>query len=141
MSEYKHPEAFCIMNYKCEKCGRYEILWNSRDGVTPFCVSCQYCDGMSQHIDWQSDKCMPDNTPLDSQRVFIDMTKDKMSSIYMKRINAYWDDEKYPMKEQFKTKGEALESLLQGWDESVGDPDVITGKEYKGAVSTQEDKP
>ena len=39
-SKYKHAEAYCLMKYKCEKCGKTEILWNSRDGVTPFMIKC-----------------------------------------------------------------------------------------------------
>lgn len=44
-SKYKHAEAYCLMKYKCEKCGKTEILWNSRDGVTPFMIKCEKCDG------------------------------------------------------------------------------------------------
>lgn len=41
---YKHKEAFCLMTYKCTTCGAVEKLWNSRDGVTPFFLSCAVCD-------------------------------------------------------------------------------------------------
>ena len=39
--EYKHAEAFCLMKYRCEKCGQAEVVWNSRDGVTPFIINCE----------------------------------------------------------------------------------------------------
>ena len=52
MKKYNHKEAFCLMQYQCEKCGGLEYLWNSRDGVTPFMLGCIKCDGMMQHINW-----------------------------------------------------------------------------------------
>ena len=32
---HNHKEAYMLMNYRCE-CGHHELIWNSRDGVTPF---------------------------------------------------------------------------------------------------------
>lgn len=37
-----HKEAYLLMNYRCE-CGHHELIWNSRDGVTPFTLSCPNC--------------------------------------------------------------------------------------------------
>ncbi len=78
--KYKHAEAFCLMHYKCEKCGNIEILWNSRDGVTPFIISCT-CGGQMFHIMWQFDKCVPDFKPEKGQRIFVDMTKEHAEKI------------------------------------------------------------
>jgi hypothetical protein len=36
--QYNHAEAFCVMTYRCRKCGTVEALWNSRDGVTPLAI-------------------------------------------------------------------------------------------------------
>jgi len=55
----QHPEAFCTMIYQCEKCGSCEILWNSRDGVTPFLLGCLACDGMMKHVLWNQDPRNP----------------------------------------------------------------------------------
>ncbi len=38
MSAYTHGEAFCRMQYESDDGNTMEILWNSRDGVTPFCI-------------------------------------------------------------------------------------------------------
>ena len=63
--KYNHAEAFCIMKYHCEKCGKEELLWNSRDGVTPFIIGCsdEDCDGHMQHADWHMDRCIPEYKP------------------------------------------------------------------------------
>jgi hypothetical protein len=75
-SKYKHAEAYCLMKYKCEKCRKTEILWNSRDGVTPFMINCEKCDGHMQHTDWNEDKRIINYIPKIGQRVFIDMPFD-----------------------------------------------------------------
>lgn len=33
---HQHPEAFALMQYTSKSSGITEIVWNSRDGVTPF---------------------------------------------------------------------------------------------------------
>lgn len=43
--EYRHAEAFCLMTYLCKGCGHREVIWNSRDGVTPFAATCPSCGG------------------------------------------------------------------------------------------------
>ena len=53
-NKYDHGEAFCVMQYKCENDCR-EFLWNSRDGVTPFTISCKECGGSMEHINWRDD--------------------------------------------------------------------------------------
>lgn len=73
--KHNHAEAFKLMQYRCEKCGKFEVLWNSRDGVTPLIISCRQknCKGGMQHVNWQSDIYMPNHIPASGQRVFIDM--------------------------------------------------------------------
>ena len=75
-SNYDHAEAYCLMNYKCEKCGQEEVLWNSRDGVTPFIINCEKCGGHMQHIDWNRDIRNKNYIPKSGQRVFINMPFD-----------------------------------------------------------------
>jgi hypothetical protein len=70
---YNHPEAFCLMMYQCERCLSAEVIWNSRDGVTPFIISCRICSGPAKHEDWQHDQRAVEYTPFPGQRVFITM--------------------------------------------------------------------
>ncbi len=80
-TKYNHKEAFSLMWYKCEKCGKVERLWNSRDGVTPFIIGCKYCNGESAHWKWYLDRCEPNYKPTSGQRIFVDMTKEKAKEI------------------------------------------------------------
>lgn len=80
---YKHGEAFCLMWYACEDiprtnykaCGHRERVWNSRDGVTPFGMSCPSCGRSSmRHVDWEKDEQLPNYKPFIWQRFFRDGT-------------------------------------------------------------------
>ena len=77
---YQHKEAFCLMTYACG-CGHEEQIWNSRDGVTPFQLSCPSCGGRSlAHINFEYDDCKPDHTLFFGQRFFSDITKEEADS-------------------------------------------------------------
>jgi hypothetical protein len=71
LPEFKHKEAFMLMLYKCQNCGTIEVLWNSRDGITPFCIECSQCEfGEMRHIMWGLDVCNWNFQPFIGQRIF-----------------------------------------------------------------------
>lgn len=102
MAKYNHKEAFCLMIYMCKKCGKFEQLWNSRDGVTPFVIGCKYCGGEAVHVMWHCDECVPDYIPKPRQRIFVDMTKERAEELARKRIEHFtkigYNDEQDPEK-------------------------------------------
>lgn len=70
---YKHAEAFNLMTYTCrdESCGKEEVIWNSRDGVTPMFVGCIFCKGsLARHTG--RDIYAPDHKPKSGERIFYD---------------------------------------------------------------------
>ncbi len=77
----KHREAYCLMNYRCEACGAEEVLWNSRDGVTPFSIPCISCgaDGLTGmiHVRFDLDLRAPLYSPFPGQRYFADMSPER----------------------------------------------------------------
>jgi hypothetical protein len=85
---HRHGEAFCRMKYRCNDCGRVEWLWNSRDGVTPFGISCAFCRGTAgmYHVDWQEDEFRPDYTPVAGERFFRDGTQDEARAYIRQRL-------------------------------------------------------
>lgn len=95
----QHSEAFALMWYACE-CGHRERIWNSRDGVTPFCgISCPSCGGKDPlrhgklqrrgltHVHWQLDEPAPNHRLIDGQRFFRDGTRDEALRIVDRRIS------------------------------------------------------
>lgn len=93
---HRHGEAFCLMKYKCENanCGREEWLWNSRDGVTPFCITCPACldarrqNPVMQHVDWHRDRFVQNHQPKKGDRYFRDGTPDEAVAIVRARIDS-----------------------------------------------------
>lgn len=118
---FLQKEAFCMMTYHCNTCHRSERIWNSRDGVTPFCCHC-LCGGEMRHINWSGDRRDVNHLPKRGDRIFIDLPK-AVHAIYMKiRVDKFWLDPNIP---KFKeTKEEVVEELLKTWKE--GEPFLLT---------------
>lgn len=83
---HSHGEAFMLMWYACKDCGHRERLWNSRDGVTPFGITCTSCGGISNHVDWKADEYAPDHKLVAGQRFFRDGTPDEAEAIMRRRV-------------------------------------------------------
>lgn len=92
---YLHGEAYMLMIYECRVCGGREFIWNSRDGVTPFGISCRNAACNEQemgspmlHIAWQADKRLPAFTPWRGMRIFRDGTLEEARAIMRRRIES-----------------------------------------------------
>lgn len=106
---YQHKAAFALMWYACEGkqrsvagapsertgCGHRELIWNSRDGVTPFGCACPSCGKTMLHVDWERDVRVPDYKPRPGQGFWRDGTPDEAEAIIRKRVEQ-WKDE-YPI--------------------------------------------
>jgi len=84
-----------LMLYECKVCGGREVLWNGRDGVTPFGVPCrnETCNEHEMgspmlHIAWKLDKCAPAFKPWPGMRVFRDGTLEEARAIMRRRIES-----------------------------------------------------
>lgn len=94
---HKHKEAFHLMNYRCE-CGHHELIWNSRDGVTPFTLSCPSCkQGMGLvHVDWQLDIYNPFYIVPKGSRYFADMTLQRARELAARNVDFYISEGRIP---------------------------------------------
>lgn len=87
---HQHVEAFCLMQYACRECRHSEIIWNSRDGVTPFGTACPSCGGASlYHVNFAMDRYAPDHKPHKGQRVWISMTLERARAFARRRVLSY----------------------------------------------------
>ena len=83
----KHGEGFKLMTYQCTTCGHSETIWNSRDGVTPFCIRCLACGRPdAQHVNWKADVYAPDHVPKKGDRVFIDLPESLKRPLALRNI-------------------------------------------------------
>lgn len=122
--ERKHKEAFCLMTYQCEECGKKETLWNSRDGVTPFIIGCSKCRGKSQHVNFHGDRYAPDHFPVPGQRIFVDLTEDRHLVYLRARVRQLWEANVHGCQERYETSGEMLAALSET-KMSPGEPDIM----------------
>lgn len=67
---HQHTEAFWLMTYICQDCGHKEVIWNSRDGVTPFGTRCMACGGINM-LHKGPHEYAPDHVPDVGQYVWI----------------------------------------------------------------------
>jgi len=117
--EYNHREAYCLMAYVSDDGLTGELIWNSRDGVTPFCVTSR--DGVEMtHVDWAKDVYAPQFRPVPGMRVFVDMTKEMASEAARENVERWWDHPEYPMSKRHRTKEDAAK---------------VFAKEYVGGVT------
>ena len=125
--KYLHGEAFMLMNYESTDGKVKEVLWNSRDGVTPFIL--HSVDGVEMaHTDWDHDKRERGHIPKVGTRMFVDLTKEKMLEYKRTLVERAWDDEKYPLKEYEEMDvlgkaGAAYKLAYSEWQD--GQPDVV----------------
>jgi len=126
-AKYKHPEAFCLMLYHCSKCGHSETFWNSRDGVTPFMVSCLVCAESMQHIAWHMDKCEPEHKPKKGDRVFIDLTKERYIEQMTEYVKMLFAEDVHDIRGRYASEEEAVKAFTSDFQE--GSPDIIVWEE------------
>jgi hypothetical protein len=121
---FKHPEAFCLMQYRDEQTGVVEFLWNSRDGVTPFMVSTRDGRRPMLHVNWPEDYCLPSYVPQVGQRIFIDRTPESAAMNWRASL------ERNPARMADLWPGKSLDEVVamqvakERFDQ--GAPDVVT---------------
>ena len=123
MTKYNHAEAFCLMLYTCKDCGFIEVLWNSRDGVTPFIINCRNCKGEAMHQEMALDVRMPNYKPGLGQRIFIDVTKEKAEEYAKKRMDSFKNTE-YEVPETSTRYKEVLQGVIDQMFHNGEAPDI-----------------
>jgi len=128
MTKGKHDygEAFMLMRYE-DDIGNVEVIWNSRDGVTPFIVSSRAGRRMT-HKNWHADVYAPDHEPQAGDRIFTDLTREELLEIEKINVNEWWDDEELPMKDHpvlgpLGKDGAAKYMANESWQEGM--PNIV----------------
>lgn len=120
---HAHGEAYKLMTYANKDRSVVEIIWNSRDGVTPFIVSSR--DGVElTHVDWYKDVYAPNHVPAPGDRIFVDLTRERARDLAIANAERFW--ETYPpSREQFDTVEDLAAVLETGYLDTPGSPDLI----------------
>lgn len=77
-TKHNHAEAFMLMQYRCKN-NHTVMIWNSRDGVTPFMIKCQVeqCGEYAEHVNWGADFYHPKYQPRIGSYIFVDLTEER----------------------------------------------------------------
>ena len=120
---HQHAEAFCLMRYECRDCEHREIIWNSRDGVTPFTTTCPVCGAADMvHVDWGDDKYAPDHVPWPGQGVWIGFPQELRRPMAAARVRAFDGSDWEVPKEQ---RAALIQSLMESQEFSSEAPFLI----------------
>jgi len=117
---YAHKEAYCLMQYQDTANGEIEVLWNSRDGVTPFCITSR-AGNEALHIQFAEDRCEPMHVPALGDRVFVDLSIQRAREMRTAYVEAWWDS----LSDIFESKADAVEQLARGDVDSGTRPDIV----------------
>jgi hypothetical protein len=90
--KHQHREAFTVMKYATKDGSYSELIWNSRDGVTPFIIRSPDGREMS-HVEWNRDQYAPEWIPEIGSRVFVDATFERCLEWARKWVDRYWDSD------------------------------------------------
>lgn len=103
------------MIYGSEDGSIMETLWNSRDGVTPFCIPARDGSTVLCHVNWRQDRRAPDHRPQPGDRVFVDLTPE-MARLWAERAVAReWADPNRGMTDRYATKDAAVADLAASY--------------------------
>ncbi|MDB4873218.1 MAG: hypothetical protein JWL97_4222 [Gemmatimonadales bacterium] len=123
---YQHAEAFCLMTYRSDDGTEEELVWNARDGVTPFVITLR-SGKQATHVDWRNDRRVPDHQPPVGSRVFVDLTPERARAAAEQRVDSYLADPVWGPRTltQFGTRERAIEDLAELAVPAPGTPDLI----------------
>lgn len=135
MNEKQEPqkeanEAYHLMQYKCDTCGKLSLIWNSRDAVTPFMVGCP-CGGERSHINWGSDvRMLPEYVPWPGYcDVFIDLSPERAKELATKRVDSFAGTE-FEIKKGSAEYDDMVHKLTESYVNDCCSVDIISSEEY-----------
>lgn len=123
------------MQYRDEVTGEIEVLWNSRDGVTPFIIESRK-GNKAQHVNWTQDQRRPDFVPSSGMRMFADASPKHahIRSAARDYVNKNWDrdigsglkmsNSLHKPSGAEMTKGEAVDFFIAEWTKP-GSPTIV----------------
>lgn len=111
------------MRYRADDGTEDELIWNSRDGVTPFCITLR-SGKEATHVDWAADRYLPDYRPPLGSRIFVDLTESRARASARRNAEMYWARD-VAARERYASADELAEILFHGYYGQPGTPDLI----------------
>ena len=94
--QFEYAEAYALMTYSAEQMeDESEVIWNSRDGVTPFVITLRSGKTATQ-TRWNDDVRSPGHKPAVGDRIFVDLTWEDGMALARQRAHGLWEQDPYP---------------------------------------------
>lgn len=121
-----HKEAWNLMQYASGDGEHTEILWNSRNGVTPFGITAADDDSIQMsHVNWSADRYAPRFKPPLGMRIFVDCGPEDALEIAKTKVEMFWDHPEYPMSKSYERREQAIAHLAMEVFSSGIPPKVV----------------
>lgn len=101
-----------------------EVIWNSRDGVTPLSITARDERTQLTHVRWHEDIYAPHHVPQLGDRIFVDLTPQRARQAAMRNAHRFWNDPVAPASKMFASVEEFATVLADGYLRP-GEPDLI----------------
>lgn len=135
-----HREAFALMQYESAETPTPSVrrlVWNSRDGVTPFGFTDPFTGIGLTHVRWADDRYAPEHTPHPDQLVFI--TEHPTLDEFRARARKMVARAPQYAPPEGPDRDALVEQLAEGMMVDCGErgqPAIITGAEYLARSAT-----
>jgi hypothetical protein len=123
---HRNSDAFRLALYATDDGSVCEWLWNSRDGVTPFCVwSRENPPRRMSHVHFEWDRFVPDYQPKPGERIFVTLTRELAREAAATVIERGWDAPECPASAMSPTKEEGIAALATRYFGNGDQPTLI----------------
>lgn len=132
-SEPAHAEAFCLMTYEADDGSEREVIWNSRDGVTPFVITLR-SGKTARHVDWHADRRVVDHRPAPGSRMFVDLTPERALERARRNAAGWWADDIAGCRSRWDSEEAMAQDLAKEYLHPAGSPDLVEVSAASDAV-------
>jgi hypothetical protein len=119
-------EAFALMTYEADDGSETELIWNSRDGVTPFVITLR-SGKEARHVRWNEDRYLPEYRPPLGSRIFVDLTPALARKSALANARRFWDDPGLPASQsgRWASVEDMADDLAESYMSQPGAPTLI----------------
>jgi hypothetical protein len=127
--KHQHAEAYMLMVYTSHDGAEQEVLWNSRDGVTPFMITGRSGEELA-HRTRLADHYAPGHVPAVGDRIFVDLTLQRarvFAAAQIERLERGSLAGRRTLEEQYASREAAVEDWAQQMlvENGGGRPDIL----------------
>lgn len=127
VTAHQHGEAFNLMVYRSDDGTEEEVIWNSRDGVTPLVITLR-SGKQATHVDWHRDRYAPEHQPQPGDRIFVDLAEEKARQYARANAEKFWNMGEVMgtyASDVYESVDQLAEELAASYLERPGAPDLI----------------